>query len=182
MTQVTLCSGTGKNLFPLSRTGFSKQFLCLMGRDSLFQQAAQRLDIWGVDWLMKITLVSVLFTAFAVGGVANSINIIDGFNGLASFASFLAFVGYALIAWQVGDTTFAQVSMVIAACVGFLLCQLAAGQNLSGQWRCLLCGLCNGLVGGSAHRAQSWCLSLSRIGHVRPPGDRSAAQHQPPQG
>jgi UDP-N-acetylmuramyl pentapeptide phosphotransferase/UDP-N-acetylglucosamine-1-phosphate transferase len=83
---------------------------------------------------MKITLVSVLFTAFAVGGVANSINIIDGFNGLASLASGLAFVGYALIAWQVGDTALAQVSMVIAACVwGFFWVNWPLGKIFLGD-------------------------------------------------
>lgn len=76
-----------------------------------------RVDIWGVDWFLSFTLVSVIFTAFAVGGVANAINIIDGFNGLASTMSTLAFVGYALIAWQVGDYTLANTSFVLAACV-----------------------------------------------------------------
>lgn len=79
--------------------------------------ALSRVDIWGVDWLLSLTLVSVLFTAFAVGGVANSINIIDGFNGLASTMSTLGFVGYAMIAWQVGDQDLAGVSLVLAACV-----------------------------------------------------------------
>jgi UDP-N-acetylmuramyl pentapeptide phosphotransferase/UDP-N-acetylglucosamine-1-phosphate transferase len=79
--------------------------------------AISRVDIWGVDWLMKFTLVSVIFTAFVVGGVANSVNIIDGFNGLASTMSTLAFIGYAMIAWQVGDITLARVSLVLAACV-----------------------------------------------------------------
>lgn len=37
-----------------------------------------------LDWLLAFTPLAVLFTAFAVGGVANAINIIDGFNGLAS--------------------------------------------------------------------------------------------------
>ena len=45
-------------------------------------QSLTRVDVWGVDWLLSFTLVSVLFTAFAVGGVANSINIIDGFSHL----------------------------------------------------------------------------------------------------
>ena len=36
---VILCGGSGTRLWPLSRTGFPKQFLCLTGRDSLFQQA-----------------------------------------------------------------------------------------------------------------------------------------------
>jgi mannose-1-phosphate guanylyltransferase / mannose-6-phosphate isomerase len=40
---VILCGGSGTRLWPLSRTGFPKQFLCLTGTKSLFQQAAQRL-------------------------------------------------------------------------------------------------------------------------------------------
>jgi len=34
-------------LWPLSRSGFPKQFLCLTGDDSLFQQAAKRLSVLG---------------------------------------------------------------------------------------------------------------------------------------
>jgi mannose-1-phosphate guanylyltransferase/mannose-6-phosphate isomerase len=52
MTQVTpviLCGGSGTRLWPLSRTGFPKQFLCLNGNESLFQQAAQRLAALGND-------------------------------------------------------------------------------------------------------------------------------------
>ncbi|AXE32665.1 mannose-1-phosphate guanylyltransferase/mannose-6-phosphate isomerase [Chromobacterium phragmitis] len=41
---VILCGGSGTRLWPLSRAGFPKQFLCLSGQDSLFQQAAQRLS------------------------------------------------------------------------------------------------------------------------------------------
>lgn len=40
---VILCGGTGTRLWPLSRAGFPKQFLCLTGKESLFQLAAQRL-------------------------------------------------------------------------------------------------------------------------------------------
>ncbi len=43
VTPVILCGGSGTRLWPLSRTGFPKQFLCLTGQDSLFQQAATRL-------------------------------------------------------------------------------------------------------------------------------------------
>jgi len=39
---VILCGGSGTRLWPLSRTGFPKQFLCLTGKESLFQQAALR--------------------------------------------------------------------------------------------------------------------------------------------
>lgn len=40
---VILCGGSGTRLWPLSRTSFPKQFLCLAGADSLFQQTIQRL-------------------------------------------------------------------------------------------------------------------------------------------
>ncbi len=40
---VILCGGSGTRLWPLSRVGFPKQFLCLSGAESLFQQAAKRL-------------------------------------------------------------------------------------------------------------------------------------------
>jgi UDP-N-acetylmuramyl pentapeptide phosphotransferase/UDP-N-acetylglucosamine-1-phosphate transferase len=93
-----------------------------------------RVDIWGVDWVLSFTLVSVIFTAFAVGGVANSINIIDGFNGLASTMSTLAFVGYAMIAWQAGDSSLAGVSMVLAASVwGFFWVNWPLGKLFLGD-------------------------------------------------
>jgi mannose-1-phosphate guanylyltransferase / mannose-6-phosphate isomerase len=47
VTPVILCGGSGTRLWPLSRTGFPKQFLCLTGDESLFQQAAQRLVALG---------------------------------------------------------------------------------------------------------------------------------------
>ena len=47
VTPVILCGGSGTRLWPLSRTGFPKQFLCLTGNESLFQQAAQRLASLG---------------------------------------------------------------------------------------------------------------------------------------
>ncbi len=47
VTPVVLCGGSGTRLWPLSRTGFPKQFLCLSGQESLFQQAATRLTKLG---------------------------------------------------------------------------------------------------------------------------------------
>ena len=76
------------------RVGVTQRLLATMASGLLAwwitDYSLSRVDIWGVDWLMKFTLVSVLFTAFAIGGVANAINIIDGFNGLASTMSTLA--------------------------------------------------------------------------------------------
>lgn len=46
---VILCGGSGTRLWPLSRAGFPKQFLCLTGEESLFQQAAKRLMDLGTE-------------------------------------------------------------------------------------------------------------------------------------
>lgn len=42
VTPVILCGGSGTRLWPLSRSGFPKQFLCLTGSESLFQQTVRR--------------------------------------------------------------------------------------------------------------------------------------------
>jgi mannose-1-phosphate guanylyltransferase / mannose-6-phosphate isomerase len=39
---VILCGGSGERLWPLSRSGFPKQFLILSGKKSLFEQAVER--------------------------------------------------------------------------------------------------------------------------------------------
>jgi mannose-1-phosphate guanylyltransferase/mannose-6-phosphate isomerase len=44
ITPVILCGGSGTRLWPLSRSGFPKQFLVLSGNTSLFQQAIERLN------------------------------------------------------------------------------------------------------------------------------------------
>ncbi len=44
---VILCGGAGTRLWPLSRAGFPKQFLCLTGSDSLFQLTIRRVAMSG---------------------------------------------------------------------------------------------------------------------------------------
>jgi mannose-1-phosphate guanylyltransferase/mannose-6-phosphate isomerase len=46
---VILCGGSGTRLWPLSRTGFPKQFLCLTGDQSLFQLSVRRLGNLGSE-------------------------------------------------------------------------------------------------------------------------------------
>ena len=49
VTPVILCGGSGTRLWPLSRSGFPKQFLVLSGTTSLFQQAIQRVNSLAAD-------------------------------------------------------------------------------------------------------------------------------------
>jgi len=74
-----------------------------------------RVDIPFIDPLLYWVPLSVLFTAFAVGGVANALNIVDGFNGLASSTTVWSALGLAAIAAAVGDAPLAAVCLLLAA-------------------------------------------------------------------
>lgn len=59
VTPIIPRGGSGTHLWPLSRSRFPKQFLCLTGNESLFQQAAQRLAALGSEHIQVATLVIV---------------------------------------------------------------------------------------------------------------------------
>jgi UDP-N-acetylmuramyl pentapeptide phosphotransferase/UDP-N-acetylglucosamine-1-phosphate transferase len=87
-----------------------------------------------LDTLLGYTIVSVAFTAFAVGGVANAVNIIDGFNGLASGFVVIALIGLALVAFSAGDVNLALACLAIAAAVfGFWLVNWPWGKLFLGD-------------------------------------------------
>jgi len=82
--------------------------------------AMQNTGLPPLDWILAFTPLAVVFTAFAVGGVANAVNIIDGFNGLASGAVAIMLGAMGLIALNVGDAPLATVCFVVACCaLGF---------------------------------------------------------------
>lgn len=88
----------------------------------------------GLDWLLGFTLVSVAFTAFAVGGVANAFNIIDGINGLASGTAFIVLCSFALMSWHLGDTDLMLLSLVLGGAVlGFGLVNWPFGKLFLGD-------------------------------------------------
>lgn len=49
---ITPCGGSGARLWPLSRIGLSKQFLCLTGKERLFPSSAQQLAKPGCNQLV----------------------------------------------------------------------------------------------------------------------------------
>lgn len=96
--------------------------------------ALTHIGVPGLDWLLGFTFFSVLFTAFAVGGVANAINIIDGFNGLTAGVSLIMLTAFGLIARQVGDIALAFTCLVIAAAVaGFFVVNWPRGKIFLGD-------------------------------------------------
>lgn len=100
-----------------------------------------RLDVWGLDTLLAWTPFSVVFTAFAVGGIANSFNIIDGFNGLASGVILICLSAFGLIALFAGDPVMAKVCFVMGGVTaGFLVINFPWGKIFLGDGGAYLLG------------------------------------------
>lgn len=59
ITPVLLCGGSGTRLWPLSRESYPKQFVPLVGQDSLFQQTVKRLS--GPDFADPVILTNAEF-------------------------------------------------------------------------------------------------------------------------
>ena len=93
-----------------------------------------RVDMPLADSLLAVWPLAVLFTAFAVGGVANAINIIDGFHGLASGTVIISSLALAAIAYAIGDVPLALVALVLAAALcGFWLVNFPWGKLFLGD-------------------------------------------------
>jgi len=91
-------------------------------------------NVPGLDWLLGFTLVSVAFTALAVGGVANAFNIIDGFNGLAAGTAVIVLGGLAVMAWHLGDADLMGLSLILGGAVlGFGLVNWPFGKLFLGD-------------------------------------------------
>ncbi|WP_424929040.1 MraY family glycosyltransferase [Amaricoccus tamworthensis] len=100
-----------------------------------------RVYLPGVDWLLSFYMIAVLFTGFAMGGVANAINIIDGFNGLASGALIIMFTAFAFVAYQVGDGLVFSLAVLFAAIVaGFFCVNFPLGRIFLGDGGAYFCG------------------------------------------
>lgn len=106
------------------------------------------LDLAPFDLLLSHTFFSLIFTAFAVGGIANAINIIDGFHGLAAGVSIVILAAIAALAAQVGDVPLAVfASLIAAAAAGFLLLNFPRGRVFLGDGGAYLLGFFIGWCG-----------------------------------
>ena len=97
--------------------------------------------IAGLDTILAWLPLSVLFTAFAVGGVANAVNIIDGFNGLASGTVAICLLALGLIAASVGDAQLAGMCFIVCAVtLGFFFVNFPLGKLFLGDGGAYLLG------------------------------------------
>lgn len=100
-----------------------------------------RLDTPMLDVLVSSLPLSVVFTAFAVGGVTNAVNIIDGLNGLASGCVALMLGGLGAIAWMHNDALVLYLCLIgIAAVLGFMLLNYPFGSIFLGDGGAYLAG------------------------------------------
>ena len=90
--------------------------------------------VWGLDTLLTWAPAAVLFTAFAVAGVANAINIIDGFHGLAGGVLLIALGAMGWIAAEVGDSAVLYLCLTLGALMtAFLLVNFPYGKLFLGD-------------------------------------------------
>jgi UDP-N-acetylmuramyl pentapeptide phosphotransferase/UDP-N-acetylglucosamine-1-phosphate transferase len=100
-----------------------------------------RLDVPGFDTLLRWSPFAIAFTAFAVGGVANSINIIDGYNGLAGGHAVIVLAAMAGLSAMLGDTFLMTSALaMIGALLGFLTWNYPRGKIFLGDGGAYLLG------------------------------------------
>lgn len=96
--------------------------------------AITSVDVPGVDSLLAFPIIAFAFTAFAVGGVANSINLIDGFHGLASGTLIIILLAFALVGMRVEDTVLVSVAVTMLLVVaGFFAVNFPNGKLFLGD-------------------------------------------------
>lgn len=113
----------------LLATIFAGLIFCLLSGYHL-----SRVGVPGLDLMFAFPAVAILFTAFAMGGVANAVNLIDGVNGLASGTSIIILAGFAVLAAQSGDTTMLMICLSFAgALAGFFVMNFPMGRIFLGD-------------------------------------------------
>ena len=100
-----------------------------------------RVDIPGIDLLLSVAPISIIFAIIAITSFTHSINIIDGANGLASGVVAISCVAIGMMAYQAGDDTLAEISFIIAAAtIGFFLLNYPLGKIFLGDGGAYLLG------------------------------------------
>jgi UDP-N-acetylmuramyl pentapeptide phosphotransferase/UDP-N-acetylglucosamine-1-phosphate transferase len=115
-----------------------------------------RLDIWGIDYLLGIPLIAIVFTVFAITGLANAYNIIDGFNGLSSMVGIITLLGIAYVGFLFQDTAILSLSLImVSAILGFFIWNYPRGLIFLGD--------------GGAYLIGFWIATLSTLLIARHP-------------
>lgn len=94
-----------------------------------------------LDLLFAIPFFGIIFTVFAITGLANAYNIIDGFNGLSSMVGIITLLAITYVGYLVGDTTIIYLAIVMAAAIlGFFIWNYPNGLIFLGDGGAYLIG------------------------------------------
>jgi UDP-GlcNAc:undecaprenyl-phosphate GlcNAc-1-phosphate transferase len=77
-----------------------------------------KIEVQGLDWLLGISIIAIIFTVIAVTGLANAYNIIDGFNGLASMVAIISLLAIGYVAFKVNDSVLASTCLIVIGAIG----------------------------------------------------------------
>lgn len=98
-------------------------------------------QIFGIDWILSIPIISMIFTCFCIAGVANSFNLIDGYHGLSSAVAVIILTALGYVAFQIKDFPIMVCSLAgIGAIVGFLFWNYPRGLIFLGDGGAYLIG------------------------------------------
>lgn len=100
-----------------------------------------KLDIPGIDFVLAIPGIGIIFTIFAITGVANAYNIIDGFNGLSSMVGIITLLALAYMGYVFTDYVVIYLALVMAAAtLGFFIWNYPRGLVFLGDGGAYLIG------------------------------------------
>lgn len=114
----------------------------------LLSASVNRIDILLIDDLLKISIISLLFTSFAVAGVSNAFNIIDGFNGLSTGTTMLIFGAYAYVSYLNNDYFLLNLSLIsLFSILGFFVWNFPFGKIFLGDGGAYFLGFTAATIG-----------------------------------
>lgn len=100
-----------------------------------------RLDIPSIDLALTSPMIAMIFTIFAVTGLANAYNIIDGFNGLSSMVGIITLLALGYMGIKFEDTTIVFLSFAMASAIlGFFVLNYPRGLIFLGDGGAYLIG------------------------------------------
>jgi len=98
-------------------------------------------QIFGVDWILSIPLISMIFTCFCIAGVAHSFNLIDGYHGLSGAVAVIILTALGYVAFQIKDFPIMVCALAgIGAIMGFLFWNYPKGLIFLGDGGAYLIG------------------------------------------
>jgi UDP-N-acetylmuramyl pentapeptide phosphotransferase/UDP-N-acetylglucosamine-1-phosphate transferase len=101
----------------------------------------KQVSIFGIDFLLQFSIISLIFTIIAITGLSHAYNIIDGFNGLASMVAILTLTSIAYVGFKHNDHLIVFFSLCMTASIlGFFLFNYPNGLIFLGDGGAYLLG------------------------------------------